>query len=157
MTTAMPARTATNPASLGVTKQTDDLAARLKALIRMEDQGALLIARSLAGLFAYASNRVPEISDTIYSIDDALKAGFAWDLGPFEYWDALGLEEGLRHAEKFGEQVQDARLVGSDDFDDIGQHRILRLLRRGATEHDAHALFAFDAWNRGFELGHGVP
>ena len=71
----------------------------------MTDAGAQLITRSLAGLFAYVSNRIPEISDTIYSIDDALKAGFAWDLGPFEYWDAIGLEKGIELAEKDGQNV----------------------------------------------------
>lgn len=71
----------------------------------MEDAGAQLIKRSLAGLFAYASNRIPEISDNIYSIDDALKAGFAWDLGPFEYWDAIGLSKGIELAESDGQSV----------------------------------------------------
>lgn len=91
--------------SLGVSKQTDELGPRLKAIINMTDAGAQLITRSLAGLFAYVSNRIPEISDTIYSIDDALKAGFAWDLGPFEYWDAIGLEKGIELAEKDGQNV----------------------------------------------------
>lgn len=91
--------------SLGVSKQTDELGPRLKAIITMEDAGAQLIKRSLAGLFAYASNRIPEISDNIYSIDDALKAGFAWDLGPFEYWDAIGLSKGIELAESDGQSV----------------------------------------------------
>ncbi|MBK7371170.1 MAG: 3-hydroxyacyl-CoA dehydrogenase/enoyl-CoA hydratase family protein [Saprospiraceae bacterium] len=91
--------------SLGVSKQTDELGPRLKAIITMEDAGAQLIKRSLAGLCAYASNRIPEISDNIYSIDDALKAGFAWDLGPFEYWDAIGLSKGIELAESDGQSV----------------------------------------------------
>ncbi|MBK8281240.1 MAG: 3-hydroxyacyl-CoA dehydrogenase/enoyl-CoA hydratase family protein [Saprospiraceae bacterium] len=95
----------TQLASLGVSKQTDELGPRLKAIITMEDAGAQLIKRSLAGLFAYASNRIPEISDNIYSIDDALKAGFAWDLGPFEYWDAIGLSKGIELAESDGQSV----------------------------------------------------
>ena len=94
-----------NLASLGVSKQTDELAPRLKAIINMDDAGAKLITKSLAGLFAYASNRIPEISESIYSIDDALKAGFAWDLGPFEYWDAIGVEKGIEIAEKNGNTV----------------------------------------------------
>jgi len=94
-----------NLPSLGISKQTDELGPRLKAIIKMEDAGAKLIARSLAGLFAYASNRIPEISDTLYSLDDALKAGFAWDLGPFEYWDVIGLENGLALAEQYGESI----------------------------------------------------
>jgi len=94
-----------NLPSLGVSKQTDELGHRLKAIIKMDDAGAKLIARSLAGLFAYASNRIPEISDNLYSIDDALKAGFAWDLGPFEYWDAIGLEQGIALAGEYGETL----------------------------------------------------
>ncbi len=94
-----------NLPSLAVSKQTDELGHRLKAIIKMEDSGAKLIARSLAGLFAYASNRIPEISDNLYSIDDALKAGFAWDLGPFEYWDAIGLDHGIALAEQYGETL----------------------------------------------------
>ena len=41
-------------------------------------------------LFAYASNRIPEISDELYKIDAAMNAGFGWEMGPFEIWDALG-------------------------------------------------------------------
>ncbi len=94
-----------NLASLGVSKQSDELGPRLKAIIKMEDAGAQLIIQSLAGLFAYVSNRIPEISDNIYSIDDAMKAGFAWDLGPFEYWDLLGIDKGIELAENNGYPV----------------------------------------------------
>lgn len=51
--------------------------------------------RSLAGLFAYVSNRVPEISDVLYAVDDALRAGFAWEIGPFQYWDIVGVQKVL--------------------------------------------------------------
>lgn len=44
-------------------------------------------------LFAYCSNRIPEITEEIYKIDEAIKAGFGWKAGPFEIWDSLGLEE----------------------------------------------------------------
>jgi 3-hydroxyacyl-CoA dehydrogenase len=43
-------------------------------------------------MFAYVSNRIPEISDELYKIDDAMKAGFGWENGPFEIWDAIGLK-----------------------------------------------------------------
>ena len=46
-------------------------------------------------MFAYAQNRIPEISDELYRIDDAVKAGFGWQHGPFEIWDAIGVEAGL--------------------------------------------------------------
>ena len=86
-------------ASLGVAKQIDDLGNRLRALWKQEDKGGQLVRRSLAGLFSYVSNRIPEIADTTYAIDDALRSGFAWDLGPFEYWDTIGLAEGVAAAE----------------------------------------------------------
>ncbi|MBL7818060.1 MAG: 3-hydroxyacyl-CoA dehydrogenase/enoyl-CoA hydratase family protein [Saprospiraceae bacterium] len=93
--------------SLAVSKQIEDLPNRLRALFKQTDKGGELIRRSLVGLFAYVSNRIPEISDTLYSIDDALRAGFAWDLGPFQYWDVIGIEEGIKAAEADGQVIAD--------------------------------------------------
>ncbi|TXB61273.1 3-hydroxyacyl-CoA dehydrogenase/enoyl-CoA hydratase family protein [Phaeodactylibacter luteus] len=91
--------------SLKAAKQIDDTAKRVQAMFKAEDKGGELIRRSLLGLFAYVSNRVPEISDNIYSIDDAMKAGYAWNIGPFEYWDMIGLEKGIEMAEAQGEHI----------------------------------------------------
>ena len=93
--------------SLKTAKQVDNLSKRIAALFTGEDKGSALIRGSLAGLFAYISNRIPEISDNIYSIDDAMKAGYAWELGPFEYWDAVGIQAGIDAAEAQGEKVAD--------------------------------------------------
>ncbi len=92
-------------ASLGVAKQIEELPNRLRALFKHSDKGGELVRRSLSGLFAYVSNRVPEISDSLYAIDDALRAGFAWDLGPFQYWDVIGITEGVTAAEADGQQI----------------------------------------------------
>ena len=46
-------------------------------------------------MFAYVSNRIPEITDELYKIDDAMKAGFGWEHGPFQIWDAIGVEKGI--------------------------------------------------------------
>lgn len=93
--------------SLDTAKQIDDLKKRVRAVFKSEDKGGELVRRSLLGLFAYVSNRIPEISDNLYSIDDALRAGFAWEMGPFEYWDAIGVEKGIEMAEAQGEQIGD--------------------------------------------------
>ncbi|MFT5800854.1 MAG: 3-hydroxyacyl-CoA dehydrogenase, partial [Nonlabens sp.] len=93
--------------SLETAKQIDNLTARVQAVFDAEDKGGELVRRSLLGLFAYVSNRIPEISDNLYSIDDALRAGFAWEMGPFQYWDAIGLEKGIELAEAQGEKVSD--------------------------------------------------
>ncbi|MAT55478.1 MAG: 3-hydroxyacyl-CoA dehydrogenase [Saprospirales bacterium] len=91
--------------SVQIAKQTDDLAKRVQAVFNAQDKGGELVRRSLLGLFAYVSNRIPEIADNLYSIDDALRAGFAWELGPFEYWDVIGVEKGIELAEKQGESI----------------------------------------------------
>src|SRR5690606_3017165 len=52
----------------------------------------------------YVSNRIPEISDELYRIDDAMRAGFGWELGPFEVWDALGVKEGIAMMEAQGKK-----------------------------------------------------
>jgi len=91
--------------SLKISKQIDDLPKRLRALVKEEDSGGKLLAEYFGGLFAYVSNRIPEISDDIYNIDNGMKAGYAWDLGPFEYWQAIGIKEGIALAEANGESV----------------------------------------------------
>ena len=96
-----------NLPSLAATKNIGSLKKRIQHFVTAEDKGAELVRKSLAGLFAYVSNRIPEISDNLYSIDDALKAGFAWDVGPFQYWDMVGIEEGIKLAEADGLEVAD--------------------------------------------------
>ena len=92
---------------LDTLKQIEELPRRIKAIFKADDKGAQLLQRSFLGLFAYVSNRVPEISDSVYAIDDALRAGFAWDKGPFEYWDMIGVAEGIQLAEAQGEKISD--------------------------------------------------
>jgi 3-hydroxyacyl-CoA dehydrogenase len=90
---------------LDTLKQIDELPRRIKAVFKADDKGAQLLQRSFLGLFAYVSNRVPEISDTLYAVDDALRAGFAWEAGPFQYWDMAGVAECVERAEKQGEKI----------------------------------------------------
>jgi len=93
--------------SLATAKQIDSLPNKINAMFNAEDKGGELVRRSLLGLFAYVSNRIPEISDNLYSIDDALRAGFAWKLGPFQYWDTIGVKKGIEMAEAQGEKIAD--------------------------------------------------
>ena len=86
-------------------KQIEDLNKRLQFLLKDQSKVGEFMRRSFAALFSYASKRIPEISDTIFGIDDALRAGFAWKQGPFEAWDAVGLEMGLDLCHAAGLQV----------------------------------------------------
>ncbi|WP_439880465.1 3-hydroxyacyl-CoA dehydrogenase NAD-binding domain-containing protein [Pontibacter sp. MBLB2868] len=82
--------------SLEALKPIDDLKKRIKVFSNQSDKAAQFFNETLFGLFQYVSNRIPEISDELYRIDDALRAGFGWELGPFEYWDAIGAREGVQ-------------------------------------------------------------
>lgn len=79
--------------TLDAAKGTDDLNARLKVLISGKDKAGEFYRKIFTGIFSYVSERIPEIADEIYKIDHALTAGFGWESGPFENWDALGLTE----------------------------------------------------------------
>jgi 3-hydroxyacyl-CoA dehydrogenase len=81
--------------TLELTKPIDNLKERVKVLIAGKDKAGEFYRATFTGLFQYVSNRIPEISDELYRIDDALKAGFGWDLGPFEYWDAIGVKDAV--------------------------------------------------------------
>ncbi len=89
-------------ASLSAAKKTDDPKKRINFLFDGKDKGGEFTRDTMSGLFAYASNRVPEISDNIYSVDDAMRTGYAWGFGPFEYWDIIGIEKGIATAEGYG-------------------------------------------------------
>lgn len=89
-------------ATLELTKSIDSLTERMKVLVSGKDKAGEFYRASFGGLFAYVSNRIPEIADEIYKIDDAMRAGFGWQLGPFETWDAVGLAEGIKMAEQAG-------------------------------------------------------
>lgn len=82
-------------ATLELTKTIDNVVDRFKVLVNGKDQAGEFYRKSFAALFAYASNRIPEITDEIYKIDDAMKAGFGWEHGPFQIWDAIGVEKGI--------------------------------------------------------------
>lgn len=91
--------------TLEMTKAIDDLEQRTKMLVMGMDKAGEFYRKTFGGLFAYVTNRIPEISDDLYKIDDALKAGFGWELGPFETWDVLGFKQGKELVEKAGKIV----------------------------------------------------
>jgi 3-hydroxyacyl-CoA dehydrogenase len=80
--------------SLELTKNTDSVAERLRMVLANDpkkDRAAAFYWQVCPNLWNYAANRVPEISDDIVGIDEAMKNGFNWELGPFEMWDAAGV------------------------------------------------------------------
>ena len=78
-------------ATLETAKSIDDLPTRLKALVSGTDKAAEFYRQFHYSLFSYISHRIPEISDEVYRLDDAMMAGFGWEIGAFESWDALGV------------------------------------------------------------------
>jgi 3-hydroxyacyl-CoA dehydrogenase len=78
-------------ASVDAAKPIDDLKQRLKMLVTGPDKAGEFYRHFHYGLFSYISNRIPEISDEVYRIDDAMMAGFGWEIGAFESWDVLGV------------------------------------------------------------------
>jgi 3-hydroxyacyl-CoA dehydrogenase len=91
-------------ATLEATKSIDKLADRMKVLFNGKDKAGEFYRKSFVSLFQYSSNRVPEIADAIYKIDDALRAGFGWQQGPFEAWDAVGFDNALKAMEAEGKK-----------------------------------------------------
>ena len=94
-------------ATLTAAKNVDDLRERTKLLFNGQDQAGEFYRRIFADVFAYVSHRVPEISDEPYRIGDALRAGFGWELGAFESWEAIGLQAGLDACAARGLEVAD--------------------------------------------------
>ncbi len=82
-------------ATLELTKSVEKVIDRFKILVSGKDKAGTFYRKNFAAMFAYVSNRIPEITDELFKIDDAMKAGFGWEHGPFQIWDAIGVEKGL--------------------------------------------------------------
>jgi 3-hydroxyacyl-CoA dehydrogenase len=106
--------------SLETTKTVDSLKDRLKILFAAKDKAGDFYRATFHELFAYASNRIPEIADEFYKIDAAVSAGFGWEMGPFEKWDALGVDETVKAMEAAGNKpaqwVYDLLASGAKSF-----------------------------------------
>lgn len=89
-------------ATLDMTKSIDNVRERMKVFAAGRDKAGELFRASFFGLFEYVSDRIPEISNELYRIDDAMRAGFGWELGPFEVWDAVGITEAVEGMRKYG-------------------------------------------------------
>lgn len=87
-------------ATLELTKTIDKPIDRFKVLIEGKDKAGAFYRKNFAAMLGYVQNRIPEISDELYRIDDAMKAGFGWENGPFEIWDAIGIEKGIELIKK---------------------------------------------------------
>ena len=106
--------------TLESTKAIDSLKKRFPVLIEGKDKAGEFYRKTFADGFQYATHRIPEISDELYRIDAAITAGFGWQLGLFETWDAIGLKKGLDLIEAQGKKpaqwVYDMLAAGFDSF-----------------------------------------
>ncbi len=89
--------------TLEQTKTVDSVIDRFRILVNGKDKAGEFYRKSFGALFAYVSHRIPEITDELYKIDDAMKAGFGWEHGPFQIWDAIGLDKGLELIDSEGQ------------------------------------------------------
>jgi 3-hydroxyacyl-CoA dehydrogenase len=93
---------------------------RLQYLVTGETKEQQFFAEYFGQLLGYAAARVPEISDQYYPVDDAMRTGYFWDYGPFEYWDLIGFELGLDLIQRVGAElpawIQEMQASGSTQF-----------------------------------------
>ena len=106
--------------TLEKTKSVDKVTERFPILIAGEDKAGEFYRKNFGAMFAYVSKRIPEITDELYKIDDAMKAGFGWDNGPFEIWDAVGVKKGIELIKELGKEpaawVNEMLEAGVDSF-----------------------------------------
>lgn len=107
-------------ATLELTKSVENVLERFPILIKVTDKAGEFYRKTFAALFAYVQHRIPEISDELYRIDDAMKAGFGWLNGPFEIWDAIGVKQGIALMQSEGYEpaswIKEMIASGSESF-----------------------------------------
>jgi 3-hydroxyacyl-CoA dehydrogenase len=107
-------------ASLELTKPIESIKERFKVLLAGKDKAGEFYRDSFFGIFQYISNRIPEVADELYKIDDAVCAGFGWEVGPFDTWDQVGIGKSLEKMEAAGykpnQWVYDMVSAGNESF-----------------------------------------
>lgn len=97
---------------------------KIRSLAYSDDPAGKFFWELLAGTLIYAANRIPEIADDIVAVDNAMKWGFGWELGPFETWDAIGVAKSVkrmsRENKKVPQRVAEMLKLGRDSF--YGRH-----------------------------------
>jgi 3-hydroxyacyl-CoA dehydrogenase len=106
--------------ALDAVKDEESLKARIKILVNFDDKAGEFYRATFYDTFRYVSNRIPEIADELYRIDQAVCAGFGWEMGPFDTWDLLGVKDTLEKMEamdmKPNQWVYDMLEAGNDSF-----------------------------------------
>ncbi|TKB23238.1 3-hydroxyacyl-CoA dehydrogenase [Desulfopila sp. IMCC35006] len=102
-------------ASVQMVKQVDDPAQKVKMVVSAKDKGAEFAWKSLRDTLIYTVNRIPEIADDVVNVDNAMRWGFNWEIGPFEMLDAIGVAAFVKRAEKDGLKVPES-LQGVESF-----------------------------------------
>jgi 3-hydroxyacyl-CoA dehydrogenase len=91
--------------SLDAAKAASGAANKIKALVSAEDRAGQFAWKVVSDSLLYAARRIPEIADDVYNVDNAMKWGFNWELGPFETWDAIGVEASVARMRKEGKTI----------------------------------------------------
>jgi 3-hydroxyacyl-CoA dehydrogenase len=106
--------------TLELAKSEEVLKKRIKILVSGQDKAGDFYRYTLGSLFKYVSFRIPEISDDLFKIDKAMNAGFGWELGPFELWDAVGVKNAVglleQNQQKVAPWVYEMLGVGIESF-----------------------------------------
>lgn len=106
--------------SIKAGRKISDVRDRVKAIVNFDDKAGKFAERATLEILAYSSRRIPEIADDVVNIDRGLRWGFGWELGPFETWDAIGVEAGLQRMEALGiepaQWVRDMVAAGRTSF-----------------------------------------
>src|SRR5690349_994352 len=114
--------------ALDMAKNIEDLPERIKALVWSKDRVGAFLWKTLSRTLAYAAKRIPEIADSVVEVDRAMRWGFGWELGPFEVWDAIGVEKSVARMKEEGvgipANVEQMLVAGATSFykkEDNGQ------------------------------------
>ncbi len=114
-------------ASLEAAKNVPGTAGKMKALYFADDVAGQFTFRTLSDMLIYSARRIPEIADDIVNVDNAMKWGFAWKMGPFEAWDAVGMEGSVAKMKKAGYEIPG----WVQEMLDCGKEVLLQTGRRG--------------------------
>lgn len=91
--------------SLEMAKNIEDTRERVKTLVWSKERAGSFLWKTISRTLVYSANRIPEIADTVVEVDRAMRWGFGWELGPFEIWDAIGVEKSVTRLAQEGQGV----------------------------------------------------